>query len=86
MPQLRGCEQIRARTDQRQMSHPVIIDSYLLLLLSQVEAVKVHYLIPRRYEVMREFLQGVLTSVDFRQGSKLGVRTEDKVYTSASPF
>ena len=44
---------------------------------SEVETVKLHDFVPRRYKVVQELLQGVLTSVDFRQGPELGVRTED---------
>ena len=50
------------------------------------EAVKVHYLVPCRYEVVQELLLGVLTSVDFRYSPELGVRTEDEVNTGASPL
>ena len=53
---------------------------------AEVEAVKVHYLVPYRYKVVQEFLLGVLTSVDFRQGPELGVRTEDEVDTGAGPL
>ena len=35
-------------------------------LSSEVEAVKVHYLIPRRHEVVQELLPGVIACVDFR--------------------
>ena len=52
----------------------------------EVEAVKVHYLVPHRYKVVQELLLGVLTSIDFRQGPELGVRTEDQVDTGARPF
>ena len=54
-----------------------------MLRSNEVEAVKVHYLVPHRYKVVQELLLGVLTSVDFRQGPKLGVRTEDEVDTGA---
>ena len=60
--------------------------SLLLLRSGEVEAVKVHYLVPRRYKVVQELLLGVLTSVDFRQGSELGVRTEDEVDTGTGPL
>jgi hypothetical protein len=49
-------------------------------------AVKVHYLVPHRYNVVRELLPGVLTSIDFRQGPELGVRTEDEFDTGAGPL
>ena len=57
-----------------------------MLLLGEVEPVKVHYLVPRRYKVVHELLLGVLTCVNFRQGPELGVRTKDEVDTGASPL
>ena len=45
----------------------------------EVEPVKVHDFVPRRYEIVQELLQGVLARVDFRQCPELGVRTEDQV-------
>ena len=57
-----------------------------MLRSSEVEAVKVHYLVPRRYKVVQELLLGVLTTIDFRDGPELGVRTEDEVDTGAGPL
>jgi len=57
-----------------------------MLRSGEIETVKVHYLIPRRYKVVQELLLGILTSVDFRQGPELGVRTEDEVDTGAGPL
>ncbi len=57
-----------------------------MLRSGEVEAVKVHYLVPYCYKVLHELLLGVLTSVDFRQGPELGVRTEDEVDTGACPL
>ena len=57
-----------------------------MLRSDEIEAVKVHYLAPHRYKVMQKLLLGVLTSVDFRQGPELGVRTEDEIDTGAGPF
>ena len=57
-----------------------------MLRSGEVEPVKVHYLVPYGYEVVYELLFGVLTCVDFRQGSQLGVRSEDEVDTVAGPF
>jgi hypothetical protein len=48
-----------------------------MLRSGKVESVKVHDFVPHRYKVVKEFLLGILTSVDFRQGPELGVRTED---------
>ena len=39
-----------------------------LLRSGEVEAVKVHYFVPSRYEVVQEFLLRVVASVDFCQG------------------
>ena len=57
-----------------------------MLRSDEVEAVQVHYLVPHRYKVVQELLLGVLTSVDFRQGPELGVRTEDEIDTGAGPL
>ena len=57
-----------------------------MLRSGEVEAVKVHYLVPHRYKVVQELLLRVHTSVDFRQGPELGVRTEDEVDTGACPL
>jgi hypothetical protein len=48
-----------------------------MLHSGEVETVKVHDFVPHRYKVLQELLLGVLPRVDFRQGSELGVRTED---------
>ena len=48
-----------------------------MLRSGKVESVEVHDFVPHRYKVVKEFLLGVVTSVDFRQGPELGVRTED---------
>src|SRR5208283_4761708 len=57
-----------------------------MLRSGEVETVEVHDFVPHRYEVVQELLLGVLTSVDFRQGPELGVRTEDQVDTGAGPL
>src|SRR5512136_1168150 len=68
-------------------SHPVLKPSKTFMLRSgEVETVKVHDFVPRRYKVVQELLMGVFTSVDFRQGPELGVRTEDQVDTGAGPL
>ena len=43
----------------------------------KIEAIKIHYLIPRSHKVTHKRLLRVVTCVDFRYGSELGVRTED---------
>ena len=57
-----------------------------LLRSGEIEAVKVHYLVPRRHEVMQKLLLRILACVDFRQGPELGVRTENEVDTGAGPL
>ena len=57
-----------------------------MLRSGEVETIKVHDFVPHRYKVAQELLPGVLTSVDFRQGPELGVRTEDQVDTCAAPL
>ena len=57
-----------------------------MLRSGEVEAVKVHYLVPHPYKVLQELLLGVLTSIDFRQSPELGVRTENEVDTGAGPL
>src|SRR5271155_3983907 len=52
----------------------------------KVEAVQVHYLGPRRCEVLHKLLLRVPTAVNFRESAKLRVRTEDQVDTGASPL
>ena len=57
-----------------------------MLRSGEIEPVKVHYLVPCRYKIVHELLQGILTCVDFRQGPELGVRAEDEIDTGAGPF
>ena len=56
-----------------------VLEEDLSALIRQVEAIKVHDLVPRSHEVTYECLLRVVTRVDFRDGSELGVRTEDEV-------
>src|SRR3974390_3673248 len=58
----------------------------VILWSGEVVAVEVHDFVPRCYKVSHELLLGVGTSVNFRQGPELGVRTEDEVHTGAGPF
>ncbi len=44
-----------------------------MLRSGEVEAIKVHHLVPGRDEVVDELLLRVGTSVDFSQGAELGV-------------
>jgi hypothetical protein len=57
-----------------------------LLRSGDIKSVKVHDLVPSRDKVAQEQLLRVLTSIDFRDGSELGVRTEDQVDTGAGPL
>src|SRR5260370_19358421 len=52
----------------------------------KVVAIKVHHLFPRSHEVLHKRLLRVVARIDFRQCPELGVRTEDKVNTGASPL
>jgi len=56
------------------------------LLSGKIESIQVHYLVPRRDEVIHELFLRVLRSIDFRDRAELGVRTEDKVDPGAGPF
>jgi len=53
---------------------------------AKVEAIKIHHLVPRSHKVTHEHLLRVVTCVDFREGSELGVRTEGKVDGGAGPL
>src|SRR5215471_15589500 len=52
----------------------------------EVEAVRVHHLGPRRYEVFHKLLLRVRAPIDFRQSTQLRVRTEDQVDAGAGPL
>src|SRR5262249_58276401 len=52
----------------------------------EIKAVSVHHLGPRRHEVLHELLLGVRTRIDFGEGAKLRVRTEDQVDAGAGPL
>src|SRR5438874_8325441 len=54
--------------------------------LSNVEAIKVHQLVPGRDEVVYKFFLTVGAAVNFGQCAENGVRTKDKIDTCASPF
>ena len=52
----------------------------------EVEAIKTHHLAPSRYKVTHERLLPIAASIDFSEGSELGVRTEDEIDYSAGPL
>ena len=52
----------------------------------EVKAVQVHYPGPCRHEVFHKLLLRVRARIDFREGSELGVRTEDQVDTGTGPL
>lgn len=54
--------------------------------LFEVEAVEGHHFVPRLYEVVHKFLLAVSSSVDFRDGTKSGVRPEDEVEPGPFPL
>ena len=45
-----------------------------------------HDLVPHGHEVVHELLLRVVGCVDLREGTELGVRTEDRVDAAAGPF
>jgi len=51
----------------------------LPLRSSQIEAIEVHHLGPRRHEIPGEFLLGVRAPIDLCEGAELGLRTKDEV-------
>src|SRR5262249_12607758 len=57
-----------------------------LLGSREIEAIGVHDLGPRRNEVLCELLLRIRTRIDFREGTKLGVRTEDQIDAGAGPL
>src|SRR5205807_1689769 len=60
--------------------------AYAYALYGEVEAVQIHHLGPRGHEVAHELLLRVVTRVDLREGSKLGVRTEDEIDGRGGPL
>ena len=56
------------------------------LELSKVETIEIHHLLPCRHKLTYERLLRVVTRIDFRNGSELGVRTEAEVAGSRGPL
>src|SRR5437773_1230350 len=54
--------------------------------LLDIESIEIHDLVPRGHEVAHEFLLRVVARVDLREGTELGVRTEDEIDAAAGPF
>src|SRR5687767_10676418 len=52
----------------------------------EVEPIEVHDLVPRSDEVTHELLLRVVLCVDLRDGSELGIRTEDEVGSGGGPL
>lgn len=52
----------------------------------EIEAVEIHHLVPRSHKVTHELLLRVVLRVDLREGSELGVVTEDEVDGGAGPL
>src|SRR5713226_6286966 len=52
----------------------------------KVVAIKVHHLVPRSHEVLHKRVLRVVTCIDFRDCSELGVRTEDEIDDGARPL
>ncbi len=57
-----------------------------MLRLRKVEAIKIHHLVPRTHKVTHKRLLRVVTCIDFREGSELGVRTENEVGGGTGPL
>src|SRR3972149_6361374 len=58
----------------------------LMLRPGKVEAIGVHHLVPSCHEVMHEFLLRAVTGIDFCERTELGIRSKDKIDTSAGPL
>ncbi len=52
----------------------------------KIEAIKVHHLAPRSHEIFHERFFRVVTCIDFREGSELGVGTEEQIDTAGGPL
>src|ERR1700686_4017138 len=52
----------------------------------EVEAIKVHYLGPRRHEVFHKLLLGVRARIDFSESTQRRLRTQDQVYAGSGPL
>src|SRR5580704_16353761 len=52
----------------------------------EVKAIQVHHLVPRSHEVAHKHCLRVGTGIDLREGSQLGVRTENEIDTGAGPL
>src|SRR5437588_304130 len=52
----------------------------------EVESIEVHDLVPSGHEVTHELLLRVVARVDLRDGSELGVRTDDQVDGGSGPL
>ncbi len=63
-----------------------LCQSYPRELGGKIETIQIHNLVPRRDEVVYELLLRILTGVDFRDGPKLRIRTEQKVDGRAGPL
>ena len=57
-----------------------------LVPISQIVAVQVHHLCPRRHEVLHELRLRIRARIDFRQGAQLRMRAEDQIDPGAGPF
>src|SRR5258705_12701249 len=61
-------------------------DARLTPSSGKVEAIKVHHFVPGRHKVTHERLLRVAARIDFREGSELGVGTEDQINDGARPL
>ena len=54
--------------------------------VDQIKTIEVHHLVPNRHEVIDKLLLCVGTGINFRNGSKLRVRTKHEIDGSGSPL
>src|SRR5205823_12789515 len=83
---LRSCQYSKASADApRELAERLAWCVLRWTRSSEVEAIEVHDLVPCTHEVTHELLLRVLACVDLRDGSELGVRTEDEVDGGSGP-
>ena len=56
------------------------------LALGKVEAIEIHDLVPCSHEIPYKRVLRVITGVDFRNGSELGVRAEYEIDAGGGPL
>src|SRR5215218_2360952 len=56
------------------------------MALRQIEAIQVHYFVPRGNEVLHELLLRVGAAVNFRKGAQPRIGTKDEIDSRAGPL